>query len=302
MTTVLRLDPSHPPLWRTPTTLQFGLDPVVTLERAHPWQERVVHALERGVSASALTRLAHALGVPEPEVRAFVERVEAALEPAGTDRRGLVRVRACGASDAAANDAVVVGLGDAGLDTVPEDSPTTDAAGRTAAERMAADAAPGPPSPVVLIAHHIVVPAVTADLLRDDVPHLPIVFAGGRVRVGPFVRPGVTACLACDAAHERDADPEWPLLATQLAGRSPAPVPPALAAEAGRVAAHLLRESEPFPVQRSVRLNADSAHREWGSHRPHAGCHCRSPRESARPPATASTRWPTTETVSWRRA
>ena len=60
----------------------------------------------------------------------------------------------------------------------------------------------------------------------------------GRAVVGPFVVPGLTACLRCVDAHHTDADREWPLLVRQYADASsrdradgsPEPVDPALAA------------------------------------------------------------------------
>ena len=35
--------------------------------------------------------------------------------------------------------------------------------------------------------------------------------------VGPLVVPGLTSCLRCADLHRRDRDPQWSVLATQLA-------------------------------------------------------------------------------------
>jgi hypothetical protein len=49
-------------------------------------------------------------------------------------------------------------------------------------------------------------------LVRDDLPHLLVTAVAGRVRVGPFVVPGVTSCLRCVDEHLTDRDPRHPLV------------------------------------------------------------------------------------------
>jgi len=147
---------------------------------------------------------------------------------------------------------------------------------------------------VLLLAHHLVPPHMPAPLMAADVPHVPVVFAADGVTVGPVVRPGRTACLACLAAHERDRDPAWPALASQLVARRPGAVPRASAMEAGTLAARLLRAAVGTAAPTattSVRSTADGR-RAWRSHRPHETCLCRategpdrSPRGSATAPA-----------------
>ncbi len=56
--------------------------------------------------------------------------------------------------------------------------------------------------------------------MRAGRPHALLRVVEGRVVVGPFVVPGGTACLRCTDAHATDADPAWPLLLAQYAGRS----------------------------------------------------------------------------------
>lgn len=71
-------------------------------------------------------------------------------------------------------------------------------------------------------------------LVRDSCPHVLVTAVDGRVRVGPFVVPGRTACVRCIDAHHADRDPRRPLLVEQYAVRSGAvradgvehPVPP----------------------------------------------------------------------------
>jgi len=51
--------------------------------------------------------------------------------------------------------------------------------------------------------------------MRDGVPHLVVRLVEGLAVLGPFVRPGLTACLRCLDAHHADADGSWPLLVQQ---------------------------------------------------------------------------------------
>ena len=134
-------------------------------------------------------------------------------------------------------------------------------------------------APVVMLAHHVVHPRSASLLLGRDIPHLPIVFSGGGVEIGPFVRPGATPCLSCVAEHRRDADEAWPQLAAQLLGRRPSVVSTAVAWEAGLVAARLLTDAARHPARQtatSLRVRAGTGARTTQTHRPHAACRCRS--------------------------
>lgn len=48
-------------------------------------------------------------------------------------------------------------------------------------------------------------------LLRADLPHLVVRIVDGVVLLGPFVSPGLTACLRCLDAHHADEDPGYPV-------------------------------------------------------------------------------------------
>ena len=269
MTTVLRLDPAYPTLWRGASSLQFGIDPVAVVDDPTPWQQRLITELDRGIPDTALQGLADAFGVPDEEVRDFVahlERVLLAREAVGA-RSTPVALRVDRDIQPDVREAIRRSLQSAGM--APHD--------------LSPGEEPSSGMPVLLVAQHIVEPRSAAALVRDDIPHLPLVFSGGQATVGPYVEPGQTACLACTHAHRRDADADWPMLAAQLIGRRVAPVPVALAAEAGGLAARLIRAGAALPgqPQRSVTLSAASARRVWTTHRPHEECACRSLQESA---------------------
>jgi hypothetical protein len=132
---------------------------------------------------------------------------------------------------------------------------------------------------------HVVVtlgePARTVSdaLMRDDVAHLWAAVTSRRVRLGPFVEPGRSACLRCVDAHLGERDPRRATVLHQVAGR-PSPyavVEPGLldlaAAWAVRdVCRHLdglgssLRSADV-----TVTGDLDVSRREWLRH-PHCGC------------------------------
>lgn len=263
---MLRLDPAHPPLWRSATTLQFGADPVAVIEDPEPWQQRLIRELEDGIPDAALDPIAIALGAPEGAAGAFIRRISRALSspPARAMRitlqtpDGFPRDRI---------DLVVDSLAAAGAEVAeatwfgaPHEQVTSG-------------------DPVVVLAHHVAEPRRVAALMAGDVPHVPLILTGSGAEIGPFVRPGLTPCLACVSAHRRDADPAWPHVAAQLLGRPAPAVSRGMVVEAALVTARLISEAERNrgrPRCHSLILRADSLHRSMRAHRPHAECRCRS--------------------------
>jgi len=62
-------------------------------------------------------------------------------------------------------------------------------------------------------------------LVQANRPHLLLTSVAGRLRVGPFVVPGLTACLRCLDEHLTDRDPRHPLVVEQHLTRDPADLP-----------------------------------------------------------------------------
>lgn len=192
MVTLLRLDPGLPPLWRTERILQFGIDPVASVVDPAPWQERFVRELERGIPSSALPVLAAEYGVDLRAVRDFLDHVAPAVAPGA--RLGADRVVVEIAAEDDTADALVGALTASGIvpDVVDGDDRTPRLSDRSV--------------PRIVVAHNALDPGRARAAMREDAPHLPIVFSGTRAMVGPLVVPGRTACLACVDAHRYDAD------------------------------------------------------------------------------------------------
>lgn len=81
----------------------------------------------------------------------------------------------------------------------------------------------------VAINSYLTNPAWAKACINKGVPHLPIIKRETEIEVGPLFIPGTTCCLHCQHLAKRDADPEWPRIAAQLACVAPVMVDTALA-------------------------------------------------------------------------
>lgn len=261
-----RIDPAHPPLWRTARTLQFGLDAVCVVDDPAPWQQRLVRELERGIPDGAVVPFAIAAGASALAAETFLRELEPAL--AGEETRARVVVlQAAGDVPASHLDTVARAMTAAGCTVQVAHEFDPPGAGVTDAATL------------VVVAHGLVAPAFVARLMAEDVSHLPIVIAPSDAQIGPLVVPGETSCLSCQAAHRRDTDEAWPAIAAQLLGRPAPEVDASLLWEAGIVAARLLSAAGRSRSRwdgRSMTVRSGSLRRVVRTHRPHGDCRCRS--------------------------
>jgi hypothetical protein len=117
------------------------------------------------------------------------------------------------------------------------------------------------------------------DLARDDRPHLLVVLLADRVQLGPFVVPGVTACLRCLDAHHGERDPRRAVVLAQLEDVDPTATPydPVLAHAGAALAVRELTTyaegDRPATWSATLTLSGELAlpHRTWTRH-PHCGC------------------------------
>ncbi|MBA8991288.1 bacteriocin biosynthesis cyclodehydratase domain-containing protein [Curtobacterium pusillum] len=233
----IRIDPTLEFVWRDPTTVQLGVDPpraVVPVPTTG--EERFLCALRRETGREALSGLAAATGCP-PGVAA---RLLGAASPAVVDvlPEPLARVEVHGTGS----------LPDAVTDLLSGEGVTV---ARTSAPRGGPVAMPEQdPRLAVVVADHVVDPALRAAWTRRGVPHLAVVVGDGRVRVGPFVVPGAGPCLQCLEYARVDDDPAWPAIAAQVWGRPAAPLSPYRIAAIAAAAVRMLLERLPLVTQR----------------------------------------------------
>jgi hypothetical protein len=114
-------------------------------------------------------------------------------------------------------------------------------------------------------------------LAQADRPHLLVTSVAGRVRVGPCVVPGLTACVRCLDEHLADRDPSHPRLVTEHVAPDRADVPQpgdlALAlAWAVRDVVSLLDGDRPTTWSATIDLTAGGpVSHAWRRH-PRCGC------------------------------
>jgi len=272
-TTLTRIDPAFPMLWRDVDTVQFGMDAAVLIPLSEPWIEPLLQAMRAGFRRTAFDVIAHGVGAPRQPARDLLAKLEPVLR---TDRPPSppVWIESVNLDDSRVQPRIEHALRDEGIETV---APTTPGAVGIVLVHGAASA------------HHL------ADHLRDDLVHLPVAFEPGSTVIGPLVFPGRTPCLSCRDAHERDRDPAWPSMHAQLIGATAVPITSVRTIEAAGLIARVLGETGGAKLTKSVRIAADGR-RVWSELTFHADCLCReqmsrSPRGSgtdAAPPAQRS--------------
>ena len=262
----IRIDPTLEFVWRDPTTVQLGVDPpraVVPVPTTG--EERFLSALRRETGRDALAGLAAASGCP-PDVAAGVL---GAAAPAVVDvlPEPLARIEVHGTGSL--TDAVAELLSGEGVTVA-----------RTAARPGGPVPTPEPePQLAVVLADHVVDPALRAAWSRRDVPHVAVVVGDGRVRIGPFVVPGAGPCLQCAEYARVDEDPAWPAIAAQVWGRPAAPLSPYRTAAIAAATTRVLLERLPRLTQdaddQQVVFERDDLSVSVRSVRPHPRCACR---------------------------
>ena len=229
-------------VWRTPDSIQFGVDaPLAVIDQVTEPIERMIAALVAGISRSGLDMIARSTRAATGEA----DRLLALLRPALSTRVG-----------------------------EPTRTVLVDGSGPTASLLRQLLGEPGErPDLVVLVAHHVTPPEQAAHWLRHDVPHLAIVYGDSAVQLGPLVEPGTGPCLRCLELHRSDADPAWPAIATQLLGRASLLETPSMATEVAAAAVRMVRESARWSA-RSIAIVAEDGSRVERQWQPHPECGC----------------------------
>ncbi len=137
---------------------------------------------------------------------------------------------------------------------------------------------PDPTAGVALLVSDRLDPAATDSWLVASLPHLLVSIEAAQIRVGPFVKPGVTACLRCLlAGFERDLTEREPRVVDFA---DPEADPAILLVALGWAARDLARWHAgklPITWSASITLDADlhpearTELRRWPRH-PHCGC------------------------------
>lgn len=251
---MISLNPLLGVLWRGPGRVQIGVDPATAfiIDGLCPPRERLLEALQHGTDVAGLHRLGTGLGLTGEGVDSFLTLLEdrgvlLAGKPRTMPSRFLpVAASACPGPDSTrgwdvvarrrASRVLVLGAGSrpgrrlvrgllgAGVGTVlVEDDPVGAVAAHPDETVTPLSRSSTRPDLAILVADCAVEPHRYEWLLREDVPHLTLVMRERTAVVGPFVRPGDTACLRCLDLYRLDRDPDWLSVLTQLGPRLAVP-------------------------------------------------------------------------------
>jgi len=184
--------------------------------------------VERDRLAPDLASISLVSGRPDGGVSALQRRREALVRVVGGGRVGATvasLLAAAGVGHVVVDDPEICRAHDcapAGA-AIGDTGASRAGAAHAAMHRVSGSIRTGAPEPgkrfdlVVLAPAGAWAPHAHENLLRTGTPHLLVTVRETTGAVGPFVVPGITACLRCLDLHRTDRDPAWPMIAAQLA-------------------------------------------------------------------------------------
>ncbi len=266
----LTLDPRYPLVWRTPNSLQLGVDnPPVVLDSVTLGHERMLAGLAVGLTPAGLLLIGTESGLTSLQIGDFHAQIQPALATPRETPHAQIAVSGIGPTV----DRLGWRLTEAGLE-----SHATGPRPEAAAEASCS------PDLAIVVGHYVLDPEFRGVWLRRDVPHLPIVYGDTSVTIGPTIEPGFGPCLYCLELHHRDSDPAWPALAIQLLGTHSTAESPFLASEVATLATRMaLRRLDPAESDAdhghahaapSLTLDAITGEQTWRVRSRHPECGC----------------------------
>lgn len=138
------------------------------------------------------------------------------------------------------------------------------------------------PEMVVLADSIVPAPELVQRLIYEGVPHLPVRIRDGLGIVGPLVHPGRNTCMGCADLQWKARDAQWPIIASQLVGRSQRADLCSVQATASMAVGQILRALGPLdgpPPSWNTTIEIDTyqgtvEHRKW---EPNPLCICGAP-------------------------
>ena len=298
----MRVRGQSPVLWRRVGQSQIGTEPghAVVLDGLSPQEQQLLDRLPPDLSPADVYQVARWSEVPVARARQILSALDEAgaltrdaPTPAGDDEVYWERLADNPQARARALRNGIVGiiggcrlaralvplLAETGVGTLlAEDEELGDRAGALVPPVRTRMPLETRPHLVVTVEGHLVEPLRAQGLSAAEVAHLPVVVREVSVRVGPLLAPGHPPCATCLDLWERDADPQWPAVATQLRLLDPPQTEALLAHQAAALAARavtdVLSGRRQRWVGRSVEvsgLEAVGVERLWT---PHPECLC----------------------------
>lgn len=259
-----KLNPDLPLVWRTPTTLQCGVDTgCCVISDLTPAQERFIVLLQKGFSEPSLPLIARECGLSLSSARSLLVKLEPALNATVQPRS--LRI---------ALDGQGVFVDQLGTLLVQ--------CGHRVVIAGAVNA--GPTDLAILVGTFALPPHRAGDWLRRGVPHLTICWGDGRVQISPLfgIVPEDTSdisrfpCAECLELHRRDADEFWPVIATQVADTPASSLTPLLRHEVASLIGRWINRPQLFDLSTDTgfHISASTGEKEKVTFSLHPECAC----------------------------
>jgi bacteriocin biosynthesis cyclodehydratase domain-containing protein len=267
-----RIDPRLPLLWRTPSEIQLGFaSPSAVLSNLTPAEEYVVSALHSGVSDVSLRALAAQRGMTDDQLSGLLALIGPALEPPAGEALPQVALEGGGLGAAR----IAHTLRDADFSLVDP----TELIGRADSARNSGTSRADITKPIaIVVATMALAPERCGRWLRRGVRHLPVVWLDTHVQVGPLIEPGRTACWHCIELARCDEDSARRALVTQVAGRPAATETNRITQEVALRIARWLDGSDAPESGDALVCQVSSGRWRRMATTPHAACSCHTPR------------------------
>lgn len=261
---MLKLNSDLPLVWRTPTSLQIGIDyPRALLPQLYPAEERFISALRTGFGDASLQTVANECGLTPSECSALLQ----ALGPALIPSTGITSWRIALDGSGPLVDSLGLLLIASGHRVV-----------------RASAAVSGKTDLAVVVGDYALEPHRPSGWLSRDIPHLPVVFSDESVRIGPLLGTKASShtpaehlpCEQCIELTHRDTDECWVAMVSQMVG-TPAPSQtPLLNAEISAMIARWLHSPDAHPISSNtaIRINAEDGSKEILTFALHPDCGC----------------------------
>jgi len=254
---MIKLNPTFPLVWRSPTSIQIGIDrPLAITESLTLGQERFLSALRTGIPEHSLKAIAKECSLNPAELQSTLALFSEACQPETRPPRRRIcldgnhgQINSMGEIFSRLGHNVVLGSG--------LSEPRADI--------------------VFLIADFVQPLHRSGDWHRRNTPHIPVTFGDTIIEIGPIVGLEDTApCAMCIALSKIDKDSAWPVMATQLSGMFSALPTPLVVHEFTTLLARWITHPETLGISgsQSVVIDVATGKRKLRTFSVHAECAC----------------------------
>lgn len=217
-------------VWRTPASVQFGVDVAhVVIDPTSNSVEKAIAVLKSGFSEASLDAVASECGLTRNEFLHFVDSIRPAMvQEENTKDSPEVAIALSGMGFAVESMATALSAIPGLIITLRRDELGTDFRHEGVSSKKSLNVytranriKQSHGQALAISFHHYVSrPEEAGHLLRNAVPQIPVIFSDSEIRIGPVLGIPGGLCAACLYMHQRDVNPQWPAIASQLLGKT----------------------------------------------------------------------------------